>query len=142
MPGRVINEIAISGILWQKLWRDLAEVLDQVGQILDQVRVARLSPVAAFVHIERSVDLDLQGMAMCAWPAIKASREPSGVRRVDRDLEPAADKEAVGNIDDPRSASGAITIAEHDVGAILTASRGGRHRMAVDEQITAEIADG
>src|SRR5712672_1767631 len=85
--------------LWQTGLRGLAEMLDQTSQLLDQENEARFSVEAAFVHVERPIDLDLQRMAMRPRPSVKLRRETAGIGRVDGDLETASDEKSVGGFE-------------------------------------------
>src|SRR5580693_2618421 len=124
--------MSASGGSRQAILRDLAKALDQIGKVINQPGKIRLSAIAAFVHIERPVDLDLQRVAMRAWPSVKSRREPPGIGRIDRDLETTLGEKPAGCLEDPGSAGGAVAIAEDDIGAVLAAAGAGRHRMAID----------
>src|SRR5439155_27100951 len=57
---------------------------------------------------------------------------------VDRDLETTSDEKTAGGFEDAGSASRAVAITEDDIGTVLAAARGRRHRMAVYEETPAE----
>src|SRR6202048_2370855 len=126
--------------LWQAVLRNLAQPLDQTGEVFDQLRKTRLSAVAALVHIERPVDLDLQRVAMRAGTSVSSRREAPGIGRVDRDRETAVGEEQARCLEDAGGARRAVAIAEDDISAVLAAARARRHRMAIDEEIAAEHA--
>src|SRR5713101_9567669 len=67
------NQLAMgsSGVLREEVQRDLSQSLDQFSHIFGQLREAPLSAVAAFVHIERAVDLDLQCVAVRAGASVE-----------------------------------------------------------------------
>src|ERR1700719_2966356 len=134
------SECRASGGLWQAVLRNLAQPLDQTGEVFDQLRKTRLSAVAALVHIERPVDLDLQRVAMRAGTSVSSRRGAPGIGRVDRDSETAVGEKPAGCLEDAGGAGRAVAIAEDDIGAVLAAARARRHRMAIDEEITAEHA--
>src|SRR5216684_2580536 len=100
----------------------------------------RLSAVVALIHVERPVNFDLQRVVTQAWTPVVIRGEPSGIGRVDRDAEAAFGEEAAGGLEDLRGTGAAVTVAQDDVGAALSATRAdaGRHRMAIEQKIAAE----
>ena len=100
-------------------------------------RSSGFSAIAALVHVERPVDLDLQRMAAAPRVAVMAGREPAGIGRVERDREIRASSETTRAASTISGAQdGAVAVAEHDVGRDLPAglARRRRHRMAVDQE--------
>ena len=114
--------------------------MDQIGEVFDQLRELRLSAITAFVHVKRPVDLDLQCVAMRARPSVTCCCEAPGIGRIDRDLETTLGEKPAGCLEDSGSAGRPVAIAEDDIGTVLTAAGARRHRMAIDEEITAEHA--
>src|ERR1700680_1326244 len=98
--------------LWQAVLRGLAQLLDQISEVFDQLRKIRLSAIAAFVHVERPVDLDLQRVAVRARPSVKSRREAPGIGRVDRDLKTTVGEKPAGCLEDAGGARRAVAIAE------------------------------
>src|SRR5229473_1250437 len=100
----------------------------------------RLTAIAAFIHVERPVDFDLQRVTALAWTPIVIRGEPSGVGRVDRDAESPFGEEAAGGLEDFRGAGAAVAVAQHDVRPALSAAGAdaGGHRVAIEEEIAAE----
>ena len=120
------------------------EMRDEPGHFRRQPLEPRLLPIAALVHVERPVDLDLQGMAAAPRVAVMSGGEPAGIRRVERDRELSLGEKGAGRLDDARRTRRAIAVAEHDIRAVRTADRARRrrHRMAIEQEIAAEIRRG
>src|SRR6266567_5539715 len=97
-----LRAIGSSSLLWKAILRDLAQPLDEVSHVFDQLREARLSPVASLIHVKRSVDLDLQCVPVRAGAPVKAGREPAGIGCVDRDDKAALNEKTGGSLDDLR----------------------------------------
>src|SRR5206468_4278286 len=87
------------------------------------------------------VDLDLQGMAVAPRVAVMDGREPAGIRRVERDGKIPLGEKSAGGLDDTRRTGSAVAVAQHDIRAVLATDRARRrrHRMAVEQEIAAEI---
>src|SRR5215471_13596102 len=103
--------------IWERFPGQATQPADQLGQILRQLWEIRFTLVVAFIHVERPVDFDLQGVTLLAWTPVVPRREPAGIGRVDRDREPAFDEEAAGGLDELWGAGRTMVVAQDDVRA-------------------------
>src|SRR6516162_1107151 len=138
--GASISRPVRLGRLLQALLRYPAQPVNKLGQVLHQPREMRFPLVVPFVHVERTVDFDLQRVTVHARTPVMTGREPAGIGRVDRNGEAVFDKEAAGGFDELWGAGCPVAVAQDDVGPALLARGVGsrRHRMAIDEQTAAE----
>src|SRR6516165_8145757 len=87
-----------------------AQSLDQLAHLRRELRKAWAAPVIALIHVEPTIDLDLQRMAAPSRIAVMVGSEASGIGCVDRDGKSTLDQEIAGGFEDQWGASRAITI--------------------------------
>ena len=71
------------------LWQIFNQLLDYARQLLLHRIEVRIFMLRSFVHIERSVDFDLQCMAVVVRGAVGFSYEATSIRPVARHFEPS-----------------------------------------------------
>ena len=71
-----------------------------------------------FVHVQAAIDLDLQGVDIALGPSVAAGRVAAGIGRIAGNAEPLGTKGPFDPPGQPRIATRAEPVAQHDVGQV------------------------
>src|ERR1051326_8928371 len=110
----------------------VADCLHEMRQIGTQPVEARQAVQCALVHVERTVDFDLEAVAILARTALPAHDLYPFVALVDAHVIAEPPQKARDELGEFRCASRAVAVAEHKVAMLVARAAIGRHRMTID----------
>src|SRR6266446_10600960 len=116
MPARKGGPSPISGS--EPRADELADRLDEMGQIGAEPVKAGQPVQGALVHVERAVDLDLQAVAPLGGPALAAYDLDALVAFVDAHVVAQPAQEAGDAIGEFRAAGRAVAIAQQEIAVL------------------------
>ena len=120
---------------------------DEGGDVRQHLVHPRQPLDAVLVHVQRALDLDLQGVDTGLGAAVVAGGEAAGIGVVAADAIARLGQNVLGGIGHGLGATGAEAVAQHHVGTLVPrvpvhGPAKGRHRMAINQDRRGEAFDG